>query len=302
MSSTTSTWPSATLCPVRDAANRRLNTLLATDRAAIFTTSGQVMLDFTDDKDELHAAIGRLRPTPLTRAPVQRCPDVSYHLADLIQNHNDTTALMPMQETMVCMSLDQNQRTMAEDLTRRRNSRVMSEGQHETRVTLSVLRDVIRRMAATPGQRNIVLVSPGFLTPEEQQDKTELLDRAIRANVVISALDARGLYTDLPDISKRAIDFNSERVKQQYDREASRAQADVLAEMAYGTGGVFFQNNNDMDAGFERTARTPEYFYVLGFSPQNLKLDGTFHALKVTLKTRRGSATRRAAATMRPST
>ena len=29
--------------------------------------------------------------------------------------------------------------------------------------------------------------------------------------------------------------------------------------------------------------RQPEFIYVLGFSPQNLKLDGSFHALKVTL-------------------
>ena len=33
--------------------------------------------------------------------------------------------------------------------------------------------------------------------------------------------------------------------------------------------------------GVRRTADTPEYIYVLGFSPQ--KLDGKFHKLKVTL-------------------
>ena len=47
-------------------------------------------------------------------------------------------------------------------------------------------------------------------------------------------------------------------------------------------GGTFFHNNNDLDEGFRRTADTPEYIYVLGFSPQ--KLDGKFHKLKVTLK------------------
>jgi hypothetical protein len=73
--------------------------------------------------------------------------------------------------------------------------------------------------------------------------------------------------------------------KQQYDRIAASVQADVLAEMAYGTGGTFFQNNNDLDQGMQETAGSPEYHYVLGFAPQNLKLDGSFHALKVTLKT-----------------
>ncbi len=54
--------------------------------------------------------------------------------------------------------------------------------------------------------------------------------------------------------------------------------------MADSTGGVFFHNSNDLDEGFRRVAETPEYSYVLAFVPQNLKLDGSFHSLKVTLK------------------
>ena len=46
-----------------------------------------------------------------------------------------------------------------------------------------------------PGKRTIVIVSPGFLTLDDvQQDKNEIVDRAIRANVVINSLNARGLY------------------------------------------------------------------------------------------------------------
>jgi hypothetical protein len=58
----------------------------------------------------------------------------------------------------------------------------------------------------------------------------------------------------------------------------------VLAEFAYGTGGVFFHNNNDLVEGFKRVAARPEFVYVLGFSPQNLKLDGRLHALKIALR------------------
>ena len=65
---------------------------------------------------------------------------------------------------------------------------------------------------------------------------------------------------------------------------AASAQDDLLAVLADGTGGVFFHNNNDLDEGFRRVADTPEYSYVLAFVPQNLKLDGSFHSLKVTLK------------------
>ncbi len=57
-----------------------------------------------------------------------------------------------------------------------------------------------------------------------------------------------------------------------------------MAELADGTGGTFFENNNDLSTGMKDLAAVPEVYYVLAFSPQNLKLDGSFHSLKVTLR------------------
>jgi hypothetical protein len=61
-----------------------------------------------------------------------------------------------------------------------------------------------------------------------------------------------------------------------------------MEELADATGGRYFHNNNDLKAGFGEVAAAPEFVYVLGFSPQNLKLDGPYHALKVKLITSRG--------------
>jgi hypothetical protein len=186
---------------------------------------------------------------------------------------------------MACMNLDPSQRSVAEQTVRSAAQQALIFGEQETRAALRVLMDVVRRMSAMPGQRTIVLVSPGFLTPELQQEKTDILDRAIRSNVIVNALDARGLYTDSTyDASRQTVSLGASRIKDQYDRDAARAQSDVLAELSSGTGGAFFQNSNDLDDGFRRLAAAPQYFYVLGFSPQNLKLDGSFHALKVALK------------------
>jgi hypothetical protein len=71
---------------------------------------------------------------------------------------------------------------------------------------------------------------------------------------------------------------------EQYALQEASEDSDILGILADATGGTFFHNSNDLDEGFKRVASTPEYFYVLGFSPQNLKLDGSFHSLKVTLK------------------
>jgi VWFA-related protein len=262
------------------------SSLQPTDRAAIYSTSGQTMLDFTDDRDQLRETLSHLQPRPIARPMMMECPDVSYYLADMIQNKNDPMALQAaIAETMTCMQLDASQRSVAEQTARVAAQRALISGEQETRTALRVLMDVVRRMSAMPGQRTIVLVSPGFLTPELQQEKTDVLDRAIRSNVIVSSLDARGLYTDSAyDASRQTVSVGASLIKARYDRDADRAQADVLAEMASGTGGVFFENSNDLDEGFRRVAVAPEYYYVLGFSPQNLKLDGSFHALKVTLK------------------
>ena len=56
-----------------------------------------------------------------------------------------------------------------------------------------------------PGQRLLVLISPGFLTisADAAAEKSQLLDMAAQSNVTISA-DARGLYTTVLDACERS--------------------------------------------------------------------------------------------------
>ena len=282
----------ADLVRVRDAAGRNLASLEPTDRAAIFSTSGQTTLDFTDDRDKLHETLMRLQPRAITRSSIAECPDVTYFHADLILNKNDNVALQAaIADAINCLRLDPSQpgaQQIAAGAARSAATRALNDGDHETRLALTVVKDVVRRVSGMPGLRNVILVSPGFFTTYDlAQSKAEIMDRAIRANVIISALDARGLYTIIPggDASQMGPDIVSAPFKAQYQTDGALANADVMAELAQGTGGTFFQNSNDLDGGFKRVASRPEYFYVLGFSPQGLKLDGSFHGLKVTVKT-----------------
>ena len=275
------------LAPSRDAAGRHIdNALRSTDRAAIYTTSGQTSQDFTDDKALLHEALAKLRISPLTGQGLRKCPNMTYYMADQIVNRNDSIVLdAATRDVMTCMSLDPKQYQMAQQIAQQAAQSELPQGDHETRIAMGVIKELVRRMAAMPGQRSIILVSGGFITlAEHATEKSEIMDRAIRANVLINSLDARGLYTDTPDIGRQGTTMVTEMVLQQMERETSRAQADVMAELAAGTGATFVQNTNDLDAGFARVATAPEYYYLLAFSPQNLKMDGSFHALKVTLK------------------
>jgi VWFA-related protein len=274
------------LVRAREAAWHNMLKLEKSDRAAIFTTSGQVELEFTDNRDKLRESLMRLQPRPIARSNVQECPDISYYMADLIFNKHDPTATdAAVAETMICAHMPPDAIQQARQMVDAASSRMMSVGRQESRVALMVLKDIVRRMSGTPGQRIIILASPGFITPELQQDKNDILDRAVRAKVVINTLDARGLWTDPSlDASRQVFSTDSLRVKSMIDRQAATEQADVLAELASGSGGSFFHNNNDLDEGYMRLGTAPEFVYLLGFSPQNLKHDGTFHSLKVTLK------------------
>lgn len=277
----------ADIARVRNGAARNIGQLKPTDRAAIFTTSGQGMLDFTNDRAKLDAALRNLRPHPLPGSSAEDCPDVSYYVADLIRNQGDQAALEAVTaETMGCMRLRSKAIDMARGIARDAARRALARGLEESRTSLLMLKEAVQRISMLPGRRLIILASPGFLVGEDlREDELDVVDRATRASVIISSLDARGLYTiNTTGGLDEESDANKGAGLAQYQQAEAKVRSGVLAEMAAGTGGTLIQNSNDFDGGFRRLVTPPEYIYMLGFEPENLKADGTFHPLKVKLK------------------
>jgi VWFA-related protein len=233
-------------------------------------------------------------PHPISGRSSGDCPPISFYQADQIVNKHDPEALQTaVNDYIVCANLPPQMISSAGQVVLSMASGVLSTGEHESRIALGVIQDTIRRIMAMPGQRNIVLISPGFLTPDLEYEYYDIVDRALRAQAVINSLDARGLYAPVPggDASSAGeVDHlvpgqqNSATLHVLLDMRADSVQQEVLSALAYGTGGNFFHNNNDMDEGLRRLAEPPEYSYILGFTPQNLKPDGKFHTLKVRLK------------------
>ena len=169
------------LVHARDAAGRHIdNALLSTDRAAIYTTSGQTIQDFTDDRALLHEALGKLRMRPVTGQGLSRCPNMNFYMADLIVNRNDSVVLdAAARDVMSCQSLDPTQYQTAVQIAQQAARQELTLGDSETRLAMGVIRELVRRMAAMPGQRSIILVSGGFVTlAEHSTEKTEIMDRA----------------------------------------------------------------------------------------------------------------------------
>jgi VWFA-related protein len=304
------------LAQTREAAKRVLKESFAPGtRAAIYTTSNHTSLDFTDDRDKLDATLDQIKPWPTipTDAAVRPCPDISYFQADRIINGNDQQAALAAQSSfLTCPEAAATERTANEmrsnpspgttnaDIVNYVQSQLATPlrmatlkkleiGFEDTRNTLLVLKGLVRRMSAMPGSRAIVVVSPGFyLVNDHRTDEMDVIDSAIRNNVVISALDARGLYSLTPGGKAEKpggdIDPVTSNIKADYDRQEALADMDILQELAGDTGGTFFHDDNDFFAGLKLLAAQPEYIYVLGFAPQNLKLNGSYHKLKIVLK------------------
>lgn len=280
----------ADLVFARDAAARHVATSLQpTDRVAVYTTSGRDMLEFTDDRAALQAALARLRPNPITGGAVAKCPDISYYMADLIINRADDQAIGIAQAEYAACS--RNPRVTRPEILVYAHA-ALTDGEQETYMAARVLKATVRRISSMPGQRLIVLTSPGFFTElYDHSDITDIITAAINAKVVINSLDARGLWTppgydaSEPGYSGGAMVTTMMLI---YKQQEAAIQGQVLGEVAEGTGGLWIHDNNDINGAFHRLATPPEFYYVLGFSPDNLKSDGKYHNLKVTLRNPKG--------------
>jgi VWFA-related protein len=262
----------------KQAATRLLGAMQPGDRFAIFTTSGQVGEDFTGDRTKLNDTIQRIMPR--AEDTTADCPPMSLYEAYQIVEQNDREALsVAIRDVMYCAKVNRDQ---AEPMARSAAQRGRMIGDSQVRQAFQMLDELIRRMSAAPGQRTIVLMSPGFyLAPSVIQESGHSIDLATKANVVINTIDARGLYVSSMYQATSNVQPDAQKSRMLQTEES--LQNDLLSDIADGTGGIFFHNRNDIDQGLLQAAAEPEVSYILGFTPDNLKPDGKYHHLKVSL-------------------
>jgi VWFA-related protein len=272
------------------------------DRVAIFT-SDQMLSDFTVDPRQIHAALAKLQASAHSLTRVHNCPDLSdYQAAEITQQNPEYSEAWQMaldEAVKRCKLLPQNQDsdaslqglpisdssledTQLENTIRMIAQRVVSQGKMQARSNLEQLDRLVTYVSQMPGQRTVILVSPGFLSQSEQYQLDRIIDHAVRSQVVISALDPRGLAAPRESDASRSYIAGSSGASERLDSKREIAAADILEEVSQDTGGEFFRNNNDLKAGFGALAGSPIY-YMLAFAPAGMKPDGKFHPLKVDL-------------------
>jgi VWFA-related protein len=257
----------------------------------------------THNRAALQAAIMKMKPRQGFQRSFTQCPSIDYYAADQILNrHNSNEYGIALDKAANCLHLlapasatgnigiDDVSKSpdvlKAEQAVKDAATIALEEGDQDSRDTLTFLRDVVHTTSGLPGQRTLVLVSPGFLslTPESMAVESQLLNLAASAAVTISTLDARGLYGTMIGASQSGGESIQAAVTGQNLQtrdDSMRQNKQVMAQIADGAGGIFFHNNNDLQGGLTALAAGPEFRYVIELSLSDVKQNGSYHSIKV---------------------
>lgn len=291
------------LTGVKKAAVELLNQPLPDGTRGLVLSFLGVNSGLTHNRAVLQAAVEKITFRRAFQQSPSACPGIDYYQADQILNrHNAQAYGVALDKTANCMHLPSAASAMGnvnvddvstnpsilqnETLTKNAAMIALQEGDQDAVDSIHYVRDVVHTISGLPGQRTLILVSPGFLSlsQESMAAETQLLNLAAASAVTISTLDARGLYSAMLSASENGGESIQSLVTGQNlgDRnDANRQNKQVMAEFADGTGGTFFRNSNDLKGGLASLAAGPEYKYLLELSLGDVKQNGSYHALKV---------------------
>ncbi|MBV8844739.1 MAG: VWA domain-containing protein [Bryobacterales bacterium] len=242
----------------QDAALKFLNNKLTKDDLVailLYTSTVQVGTDFTGDRELLTTIIKQL--------PIGEMSEYAT-LADTGDcNSPDTQAAFVADETEFnIFNTDQK---------------------------LAAIEKVARMLASMPEKKQLIYFNGGInKTGIDNQAQLEAsVNAAMKANVVIYPIDARGLMADPPggDASKAgsrgAGAFNGSQYNSQ--RSSINDSQETLVTLAADTGGKAFMDSNDIELGIEQAQQTLSSYYILGYYTTNNAEDGKYRKISVKL-------------------
>jgi hypothetical protein len=153
-----------------------------------------------------------------------------------------------------------------------------------------------------PGRKSVVLFSEGVaIPPAVHRLFLGVIDAANRANVSIYTMDAAGLratstQAEIRDevnaagnrnLNPRRSNVASAPMTKDLEKNEDVLRQDPhtgLGELAQGTGGLSFDNTNNLRTGFDRVESDLRNYYLIGYTPTNPTYDGAFRKIEVKVK------------------
>ena len=154
---------------------------------------------------------------------------------------------------------------------------------------LSALQTAVSMLRPLPDQKALIYFA-SFLQLNGVDNMAQLratTNAALRSNVAIFPVDARGLVADAPlgDATQRSPGgmamFTGQTAGQRMNM-FQRSQ-DTLYALGKDTGGKAMFDNNDLSLGIVQAADSITSYYVLGFYSTHSALDGKYHRVKISL-------------------
>ena len=166
------------------------------------------------------------------------------------------------------------------------------------RNVMNTIRKLAEFMGGVRGRRKaMVLVSEGVdydiyaaTGPEGStasallSDTHDAIAAATRGNVVIYAVDPRGLATGTEDLVAVGSTLPDSGLGPESIAGEQRRAQDSLRVLAASTGGFAAVNRNDVDAAFGRLVTENSSYYLLGYYPLNDRRNGRFRKIEVRVK------------------
>src|SRR5580658_4932260 len=154
---------------------------------------------------------------------------------------------------------------------------------------LAAIEDVVHKLSALPEKKVLVYITNGISkTGIENQAQLEAsINAAVKANVAIYPIDARGLMADPPGggaskaASRGSGIFNGSVYNSQ--RAAINDSQETLSTLASETGGKVFLDSNDLSLGIVQAKNEFRSYYILGYYATNTKMDGKYRTIVVKL-------------------
>ena len=154
---------------------------------------------------------------------------------------------------------------------------------------LAALQTALAMLKPLPEEKSLVYFSSRLALNgvDNQAQLRATVNAALRANVQINAVDARGLVATAPlgDATQASrpglAAFNGQLATQ--TMTAFQRSQDSLYALSKDTGGKAMFDNNDLSKAIVEAANSQTSYYVLGYYTNKIAKDGKFHRIKVSM-------------------
>jgi VWFA-related protein len=154
---------------------------------------------------------------------------------------------------------------------------------------LAALQTAVAMLRPLPELKTLLYFASGLRLngADNEAQLRATINAAIRANVTLNPIDARGLVATPPlgDATRRSpggIGMFTGKLAEATVNNFQRSQ-DTLYSLAKDTGGTAMFDYNDLSLGIQRAAQAVSDYYILGYYSTHVDTDGKFRRVRISL-------------------